>query len=101
MAILRYGDKIPERRIEEMMEYIAEYTGLDDPDDDDLRELCKLNPIKHDECTFGYKLVNEVYNGRLDDLIRLWRQHFVDTMQPQFLPEHWDVNHRPPVRAFE
>ena len=26
---------------------------------------------------------------------RRWRQHFLDTMNPRFLPELWSVDHNP------
>lgn len=30
----------------------------------------------------------------LEQFERLWRQHFVDTMSPQYLPELWSVDHK-------
>jgi len=29
--------------------------------------------------------------------VKMWRAHFIETMDPQFLPEHWSVD-RPIVR---
>lgn len=42
--------------------------------------------------------------GGLIELERIWREHFLNTMQPKFLPELWNVNHnadRLEVRASE
>ena len=27
--------------------------------------------------------------------IKLWRQQFVETMEPQYLPDFWSVDHNP------
>lgn len=59
-----------------------------------------------DYCQHGKKVV-EMYRdkfGGLIELERLWREHFLQTMQPKFLPELWNVNHnadRLEVRANE
>lgn len=42
--------------------------------------------------------------GGLVRLEKLWRQHFLDTMKPKFMPDHWDINHnsnRLEIRANE
>lgn len=31
--------------------------------------------------------------GGLCELEKLWRQHFLNTMKPKYLPELWNVNH--------
>lgn len=30
---------------------------------------------------------------KVHEFIKLWRQHFIDHMQPAYLPAHWDVQH--------
>lgn len=30
-------------------------------------------------------------SGGLLDLERMWREHFLETMKPRFLPDHWSV----------
>lgn len=32
-------------------------------------------------------------NGGLLELERMWRTHFLDTMRPEHLPDHWSVVH--------
>lgn len=29
---------------------------------------------------------------KIDEFIKMWRQHFIDTMHPQFMPNGWSVN---------
>lgn len=31
-------------------------------------------------------------NNTLFSFVKRWRQHFVDTMQPKYLPEYWSIN---------
>ena len=48
----------------------------------------KLNP-------HGKQVVDKVVAaGESHNFIRKFRQHFQDTMQPKFLPEGWNVNHK-------
>ena len=39
------------------------------------------------------RYVMEQMDGGLVAFERLWRQHFLDTMKPQFLPKGWSVEH--------
>jgi len=44
----------------------------------------------------GYLLVAEVLKRgpkELHQFQRMWRQHFLDTMRPRYLSEHWSVDH--------
>jgi exonuclease 3'-5' domain-containing protein 2 len=41
----------------------------------------------------GAVVITEVaHRGELFSFIRTWRQHFIDTMKPQYMPEFWDIN---------
>ena len=66
---------------------------------DKFKELAKLDLI--DEGNTPYFVRN--HWGRLvmeriqeqdeeQSFVERWRQHFVDTMQPKFLPKHWEVD---------
>ena len=39
------------------------------------------------------KAILEFYKD-LDDFASIWRKHFIETMDPKFMPEHWDINRR-------
>lgn len=44
----------------------------------------------------GLKVVQCFAKGGLRSLMQLerrWRQHFLDSMQPKYLPEQWSVDH--------
>ncbi len=39
-------------------------------------------------------LVVEANLGALEQFVRGWRKHFLDSMRPQYLPAHWRVENR-------
>ena len=44
----------------------------------------------------GEKVVEQVIaNGELLQFQMRWREHFLKTMKPQFLPEMWSATHNP------
>ena len=44
----------------------------------------------------GQKVVEEVTReGKLIEFQRSWRKHFLDSMQPKYLPPHWSIDHNP------
>lgn len=52
--------------------------------------------MNKDYISHGELVVRAVKDrGELKLFQRKWRQHFVDTMQPQFLPKLWSVEHDP------
>lgn len=55
----------------------------------------KINP-------HGEKVINEIKKltadvrdyTELENFIRLWRVHFLDSMKPKYLPRGWNVEHK-------
>lgn len=88
-ALSRYKVQIPEKRQEQLCNSIRTYlqkTEILQTDFEDLMHLGKN--IKTVSIPHG-KLIMDVVTD-LDAFMCRWRQHFVETMQPQFLPKHWD-----------
>lgn len=43
----------------------------------------------------GYHIVQKLdTEEKIEDFVKLWRNHFIDTMQPQFMPNGWSVDFR-------
>ena len=58
--------------------------------------MCPFRSLNKDYVSHGEMVMNRVMaDGHLVDFQRRWRRHFLDTMQPQFMPPFWDVNHNP------
>lgn len=100
-------DKIPEARREELKEVLK----MSYPDQDITNEflvnvLSKEVPTVKSITPPHGEIVVEKYknNEGLVELEKLWRQHFLKSMDPKFMPEKWDVNHngnRLEIRATE
>lgn len=109
-ALLRNGDKIPEPRRLELesqflehfppgtvitTELLTEYSDIDIYKDNE-------NFLRHGEKVVQYFI--EGGGGGIIQLEKMWRQHFLTSMKPRFLPELWSVDHnehRMEIRAEE
>lgn len=71
-----------------------------------LKVFFKRNKIKQEDLEIASHLNPEVkklvryYPGQelmkkikdIDEFILNWRKHFIDTMEPEYLPSHWNIN---------
>lgn len=84
-ALFRYGDQIPSFRTTELIDKIREFLKCE-PTQADIEQLAaKVGPIP-----WGQQIVGMV---EIPEFEKLWRAHFVQIMQPKFLPKHWSVDH--------
>lgn len=101
-ALVRYLDKIPSERQEYLRNNISEYLGkvVTDEDIEKLAEVPRRGAGRYlgDPGLFshGRAVVEKITD--FDAFVVRWRKHFCDTMNPQHLHEHWDVNHRVQTR---
>jgi hypothetical protein len=88
--------QLPEERRKKLENTIMDYYGLPDIDDAILEMAMNADP-KVENSDFvpeGQRVVEHVIqNGGLVEFETMWRRHFIDTMQPQFLPVLWSVDH--------
>jgi hypothetical protein len=96
IALVRYGKQIPEGRKHELRRAIAEWTGTW-PLAADVETVARLGLDEDGEAIeHGRRVVEQTAD--VQAFVRRWRDHFLRTMQPRFLPAHWDVD-RPASRA--
>lgn len=84
-VLLEHNTLIPEERKTYLLDFIKKTFNTDNPD---------LDSISKMEFEWDVKTQAEVIVSQLTDVrsfLRLWRGHFVETMQPKFMPEHWDI----------
>lgn len=100
---------MPSQKVTQLQKTLLDYyTDATEITPELLQKAAKLDcrVANEDYCQHGKKVV-QVYRdkfGGLVELERLWREHFLHTMQPKFLPKLWNVNHnanRLEVRASE
>lgn len=90
-------DKIPADRKQHLFGCLNEYAGTCLNCKEDLDSILaipeeQISRRTKMDCSTSKLYVSKIEN--IEEFIRMWRQHFVSTMQPNFLPAHWDVNHR-------
>lgn len=93
-ALLRYSEKIPEDRKNELMGHVRNYLGHE-PSTTDLEAAEQLKPCTFDDSQWGRDIVEKVED--IQKFTESWRRHFVQVMNPRFLPEYWDI-HKPVVK---
>ncbi|KAM4691044.1 exonuclease 3'-5' domain-containing protein 2 [Rhinophrynus dorsalis] len=90
--------KIPDLRKEELLSEIRAFYCTEDIAEERLQEAANLETRIFNETytPHGLKVVQNFSKGGLKSLMELerrWRQHFLDTMQPKYLPQQWSVDH--------
>ncbi|KAH8358461.1 hypothetical protein KR093_000433 [Drosophila rubida] len=108
-ALLQKVDRIPEGKVAKMQQTVLDYfTDETVVTEQLLKKAAALNcrVENQDFCQHGKRVVDMYRDkfGGLIELERIWREHFLQTMQPKFLPQLWNVNHnadRLEVRANE
>lgn len=86
-VLLTYGIKIPEDRKEFLLKRV--YNVFENTLN--LKEISQID-IDSDTVTHG-KIVVEKLND-VQSFFERWRNHFVSTMQPKFLPSHWNIQRK-------
>lgn len=88
-ALLANRDKMPPERQEELLVRIKHYLQKEITDFE-LQELVDKDPYDFGNYTHHGKIVIE-QTVDIEEFVRNWRQHFIDKMNPQYLPSHWTV----------
>ncbi|XP_072028689.1 exonuclease 3'-5' domain-containing protein 2-like isoform X2 [Amphiura filiformis] len=91
---------LPEDRVKELEKTIRSYYQVEEVTKELLEEAAQIQtrkPNKEYTGSHGEKVVTAIMEKEgctgLVKFERRWRQHFVDLMQPQFLPELWSIDH--------
>ncbi|GFY67997.1 exonuclease 3'-5' domain-containing protein 2 [Trichonephila inaurata madagascariensis] len=90
------GGKMPECRQQELKKVICDYYCITSVTDDIINEARNLETSELNDAFVPHGLKVYQYfceNGGLIQFEKLWRQHFLDSMQPQYLPPMWSVEH--------
>jgi hypothetical protein len=95
-ALVYAGEKIPDGRRNELLTTVKDYFKNENPTQEMLREAANLE-TRRENCDFvshGRQVVRKVREGgELLAFERMWREHFLETMKPKYLPPLWTVDH--------
>ena len=70
-----------------MFNNISAFLGKGKVTNNDLIKMSKMNVDKAQKEWAKY-IVDKCED--INEFIKMWRNHFLDTMKPQFLPEFWE-----------
>lgn len=86
---ISYEDKLSKMTYVELWKL---YTLIKEHYNEELDEFKRINAPKYDH---GKLLVEKLDNHeKIVEFVKRWRNHFVETMQPKYMPEGWSVNFR-------
>lgn len=95
-ALKHHGDVIPEPRKSELQDIVRKFMHRE-PDEKTLDECCNIfawcRPDGFKD--YGQYVVENI--GDIQEFTERWRKHFIEVMQPKYLPAHWDIS-KPLVR---
>lgn len=92
-AVHKHGKKMPETRKEELLAMVKDFLGKDEVTDEDLHILRKYQITQRDDYVNFSKHVAENVKD-YNEFAREWRTHFVETMNPKYMPERWRVDRK-------
>jgi hypothetical protein len=110
--ILNSKKKIPQEKKLEFLNDISDYFNFDPEFTYNLNyiQLLKLYQIVDSEYSreiymfkgrhskyfdHGWHLVQKLDSDqKIFEFVKLWRNHFIDTMKPKYMPEGWNLNFR-------
>lgn len=95
-ALASSGHKIPKARKTELEKTITDYFNVSQVTEELLQKALNfdLNTLNESYTPHGLKVYQYFCkNGGLINFEKLWRQHFLDTMKPKYLPNMWSVEH--------
>ena len=90
-AILMHKDKMPAARLNELYLRVSTYLGKD-VTQKDLYTLTTKEVYNFKNYVYhGQYVVSKMSIDQIELFVRKWRQHFVTTMSPKFMPKNWTV----------
>eukprot|EP00088_Acartia_fossae_P022853 TRINITY_DN2395_c0_g1_i1.p1 TRINITY_DN2395_c0_g1~~TRINITY_DN2395_c0_g1_i1.p1 ORF type:complete len:602 (+),score=79.45 TRINITY_DN2395_c0_g1_i1:69-1874(+) len=96
-ALLNAKHKLPESRKEELLQVLRDHYEIDDVTEATIRDAseCNFHEINSDYTPHSRAVVQHfLKEGGLIQLEVRWREHFLTTMKPKYLPPLWSVNHQ-------
>lgn len=98
------NSKLPKDRVALLEEVLKNHYGVDHVTEELLSKAAGIDTkiYNADYVPHGAKVVDHVKkNGGLVRFELRWRQHFLETMKPKFLPSLWSVDHHREVLALK
>jgi len=90
-ALLNHWDVIPSERREKLLQTLKNYFKKEEITKEDMEVANNCNETVQtvNYAEHGSTVVAKV--GNIEEFVKMWRKHFLTTMQPKFMPDHWEV----------
>ena len=96
LSLINYRNVMPQSRIDEYEADIKEIMDKETLTQEDIECASTISPIPYPKLVdYGKYAVERIDN--LESFVFRWRKHFLDIMNPQFMPVGWDLN-RPNIK---
>ncbi|KAG0727407.1 Exonuclease 3'-5' domain-containing protein 2 [Chionoecetes opilio] len=93
-ALLKHRGSLPEARVEEYQCAVQRFFGCESLTEEQLEEAANMEvKVYTGQQEHGQTVVDAYKRVGLSKLEKRWRQNFLDTMEPRFLPKCWSVTH--------
>lgn len=93
IALMNHKEKIPLFRQEELYSHIRDLTGNHEVTEEEIISLATTSLKERDDYVCFSKYVAESVED-YSEFAREWREHFVSTMNPQYMPEAWKIDRK-------
>lgn len=96
-TLIKHAHKIPADKILKIKESIAKFLGkkIEELTDEDIAKMAASIPVKAERTHLAKSIVDKIPDIEgLHVFYRRWREHFVKTMNPQYLPEIWTIDRK-------
>src|ERR1017187_9043895 len=92
--LMLQGDKIPLKRQAELLVNICLLLGTS-PTAAAIESLSALPRVQQSASNHHGEALIKLFieQGRIDEFVQVWRQHFLDVAQPKFMPSDFDVTY--------
>lgn len=91
------ADKLPKEREQELIQILKDYYNMEELTPELIKDASIMEVLKENVNfkSHGEVVIKQVTEQKkLLEFEKMWRVHFLETLNPQFLPKLWSVEHR-------
>lgn len=95
-SALKLSQNLPQSRREELESILKKHLGKETITVEDIESLAStsVKSARSDFIPFEQAVVERIKKeGKVVEFVRRWRENFVKTMKPKFLPKYWSIDH--------
>ncbi|XP_071518285.1 exonuclease 3'-5' domain-containing protein 2-like isoform X1 [Panulirus ornatus] len=94
-ALLQNRARIPQKRIMKLENIVKNFFEIEEITEDHLQNAATLNVniLNENYQAHGQRIYEAYKKVGIVKLEQRWRQHFLDTMKPHYMPDGWSVTH--------